>query len=270
MIRPALILAAHGSRHDPTAESIVRSHAARVARSGLFGQVAVAFHKGMPTFASVLDEIACEDVIVVPFMTSAGYYADRVLPVALDSNANRSHFRLTITPPIGMHAGIRRIVERRAVRLMERLHLLPDRTSLVIVGHGTEKHPDSGASTVALAGALRSARVCAATLAAFLDEPPLIDGIHASVMTANILVIPFLIGGGYHAVRDVPRRLGMAPARNGKFPCASRVGKHLIVCDAAIGQRPELAEIVIDLAEGNQQTAMSQAAFPVPRGCVHE
>jgi cobalamin biosynthesis Co2+ chelatase CbiK len=67
----ALVLAAHGSRRDPAANALVRRLAESHRGRRLFDEVAVAFHQGEPGFDSVLDELAADEVTVVPFLTSA-------------------------------------------------------------------------------------------------------------------------------------------------------------------------------------------------------
>jgi sirohydrochlorin cobaltochelatase len=82
----ALILAAHGSRHEPSVNDQVRTLAGVVAARGSFDEVAVAFHQGRPPFDSVLDELTAQEIVVVPLMTSEGYYSDVVLPRELAKN----------------------------------------------------------------------------------------------------------------------------------------------------------------------------------------
>ena len=79
----ALVLAAHGSRRDPAANALVRRLAESLRGRRLFDEVAVAFHQGEPGFDAVLDELAADEVTVVPFLTSAGHYSEVVLPEAL-------------------------------------------------------------------------------------------------------------------------------------------------------------------------------------------
>jgi len=248
MTRTALILAAHGSRQNPTAGAIIRAHADRIARMQLFDEVAVAFHQGTPTFAAVLDTIEAVDVTVVPVMASAGYYADTVLPRALASSSRWAQVRLAITRPIGTCPAIKSLACDRIVYLLQRYALQPDRTSLVVVGHGTERHRSSRDSAVDLTNALRERRVCAEAVVAFLDEQPLVDGVHGVVTQPNVLVLPFLIGGGYHHTRDIPLRLGMQPPDGGSFPCGAHLGGRFIVCDAAMGGHPQIADIIVQLA----------------------
>ena len=84
----------------------------------LFDEVAVAFHQGEPGFDTVLDELSADEVTVVPLLTSAGHYADVVLPEALARNRRFAELRLRQTPPVGTHSGIAPLVARRVTELL--------------------------------------------------------------------------------------------------------------------------------------------------------
>ena len=112
--RTAVVLAAHGSRHDPAANARVERQAAALAKSGAADGVVAAFHQGSPGFAEVLDELAAERVLVVPFFTSEGYYTEDVLPRSLRRNRRYPDLRIRQTRPIGVHHGIVEIAARRA------------------------------------------------------------------------------------------------------------------------------------------------------------
>ncbi len=257
--RSAVILAAHGSRQDPTANAIIRSHAERITRLRIFDEVAVAFHQGTPTFASVLDSVNADDIVVVPVMTSDGYYSNTILPRALQSNPRFTELQPVITRPVGTHPGIIALVRVRVAEMLRRHHLEPGRTSLVLVGHGTERHDRSRQVTIELENKLRRMAICAQTLYAFLDQKPLLDGVHSLVNEPNLLVLPILIGGGYHATRDIPHRLGMIPGKDLspaedssgagiQLPQVGHVGNRRVICDVAIGVHPEIADIIVRLA----------------------
>ena len=97
----ALVLAAHGSRSDERANSIIHGHAERVAVMTDFDEVAVGFHHGLPTFATVLDTLNATDVTVVPMMTSEGYFSTEVLPRELRRNRRYPLLRVRQTKPMG-------------------------------------------------------------------------------------------------------------------------------------------------------------------------
>ena len=65
----ALVLAAHGSGRNGTANAHLRRLAQAVRARRVFDEVAVAFHLGEPGFASVLDELSSDSATVVPVMT---------------------------------------------------------------------------------------------------------------------------------------------------------------------------------------------------------
>ncbi len=82
-------------------------------------------------------------------------------------------------------------------------------------------------------------------VAAFLDDDPPIDAVVARLRQPTVLVVPFLIGGGAHALEDVPRLVGLA---EGSDPRRGSVAGRLYLIDEPVGTYPGLEEIVVDLA----------------------
>ncbi|MBA3319389.1 MAG: uroporphyrinogen-III C-methyltransferase [Gemmatimonadales bacterium] len=241
----ALVLAAHGSRSDPAANALVRRLAQAVRERRLFDEVAVAFHQGEPGFDTVLDELESEAVTVVPVMTSAGHYADVVLPDALAQNRRFPDVRLRRTPPVGAHPGIAPLVARRVSELLREYGLPRADTTLLLAGHGTRRHSASRDTTLHLAETLRRRRVAGEVIAGFVDDDPGLAEALGTRPEGPVLVLPFLIGGGSHAAEDIPRAVGLEP---GEFPLAGRVDHRLIVVDHALGTLPGLLDVIVDLA----------------------
>jgi uroporphyrin-III C-methyltransferase len=200
--------------------------------------VAVAFHQGEPGFDTILDEIGSDEVTVVPFFTSAGHYSDIVLPEALTRNRRYSEIYLRHTRPIGDHPAIGALIARRVAELTHEHRIDRGSVSLALVGHGTRRHPQSRATTLDLADRLRRRRVAGEVLTAFLDDDPPVEGLLESAVLPNLVVIPFLIGGGSHVSDDIPRRLAAGDRR------------HLII-DQPIGTYPGMLDIIVDLARRN-------------------
>ncbi len=248
MSRIALILAAHGSRVDPTINAQLDEYVARIDRLGLFDHVTKAFHRGEPTFATVLDQLDADEVTVVPVMTSDGYYCDVVLPRELAKNRRFARARLRQTPPVGLHSGAIALVERRARRLILDHNLKAENVCVAVVGHGTPRHPRSRLATVRLAEALQGVELGDQILYAFLEEEPSVQSIVDRATTSAIVVIPFLISGGPHATVDIPARLGLQAAPAAAPPFQGCVGDRFIVCDAAIGTHSEIVDVIVDLA----------------------
>ncbi|MFN2568871.1 MAG: uroporphyrinogen-III C-methyltransferase [Candidatus Dormibacteria bacterium] len=231
----ALLLAAHGSRRDPAANALVRRLAESVRARRLFDEVAVAFHLGEPGFGSVLDELSADEVTVVPLLTSAGHYADVVLPEALARNRRFAELRLRQTPPVGTHSGIAPLVARRVTELLRDQGIERHLTSLAIVGHGTPRHEQSRSAALQLAETLRRRRVTGEVLTAFIDDYPPVSALLENVTLPNLIVVPFFVGGGTHVAEDIPRLLVIRDSR-------------LVTIDQAIGSYPGIVEIIIDLA----------------------
>jgi uroporphyrin-III C-methyltransferase len=241
----ALVLAAHGSRRDPAANALVRRLAESLRGRRLFDEVAVTFHQGEPAFDAVLDELSADEITVVPFLTSAGHYSEVVLPEALARNRRFGEVRLRRTPPVGTHAGVAPLVARRVTALLRDEGVEREAVALVLVGHGTSRHPQSRAATEQLAETLRRRRVAGEVVAAFLDDDPPLEDALAAVRLGTVLVVPFLIGGGAHALEDIPVRLGLSQDGDHR---RGRVDGRLVVIDEAVGSYPGLDEIVLDLA----------------------
>jgi uroporphyrin-III C-methyltransferase len=241
----ALVLAAHGSRRDPAANALVRRLAQAVRERRLFDEVAVAFHQGEPGFDTVLDELESEAVTIVPVMTSAGHYADVVLPEALARNRRFAGIRLRQTPPVGSHPGLAPLVARRVSELLREYGLPRPETTLLLAGHGTRRYPASRETTLRLAETLRRRRVAGEVIAGFLDDDPGLPEALGAGPLGPVLVLPFLIGGGTHAAEDIPRAIGLEP---GEIPLAGRVDRRLIVVDHAVGTLPGVVDVIVDLA----------------------
>ncbi len=240
----ALVLAAHGSRRDPAANAMVRRLAQVVRERRLFGEVAVAFHQGEPGFDAVLDELESDSATVVPLMTSAGHYADVVLPEALARNRRAAEIRWRVTPPVGSHPGVAPLVARRVSELLREQGLSRSAVTLLLAGHGTSRHPASRQTTLQLAETLRRRGVAGEVVAGFLDDEPELPEAYAAARGSLVLVIPFLIGGA-HAADDIPRALGLEP---GETPLLRRANGRLVIMDSPVGTLPGLVDLVVDLA----------------------
>jgi uroporphyrin-III C-methyltransferase len=233
----ALVLAAHGGGPAGTANAHLRRLAQRVRARRVFDEVAVAFHLGEPGFDTVLDELGADTVTVVPVMTSAGHFTRTVLPAALRRNARARTLPMAITPPLGTHPGIAALVARRIGELLRSHRLERDETAVLLVGHGTPRHPASRQSTFDLADALRARGAAGEVASGFLDDDPGVPDALAALTRPATLVIPFLIGGGDHT-------LDLAPG-GGLIPPGE--GERRVVVDRPVGAAPEIVDLIVDL-----------------------
>jgi uroporphyrin-III C-methyltransferase len=122
--------------------------------------------------------------------------------------------------------------------LMHKNRIDRESVSLALVGHGTRRHQESRTATIHLADMLRRRRVAGEVLSAFLDDDPPVESLLESAVLPNLVVVPFLIGGGSHVSHDIPQRLARADRRP-------------LIVDQPIGTYPGMLDIIVDLARRN-------------------
>ena len=242
-----VLLAAHGSRRKIQAGTIAREHARRLQAEYGFHQVAVAFRQGEPSYSEVMDSIAGPEVIVVPFFSAPGYFSQTVLPRELSLSRRYSQLRVEFTFPVGTHPRIPTLVERRTREIFHRFHLTPERTAVVIVGHGTGQHPASGSSTLKVADHLEEAGICTQVQPAFLDDAPRLEEVYQKLSQDEIVVVPFFMGESYHVLVDIPRRLDWVETGSARFPAEMTQKGRRVIIDRAVGLDPELTTVVAEL-----------------------
>lgn len=256
--REAVIVAAHGSRHG-NAAAIVNGHVERLRREYAL-EAFSAFHVGRPGFGRVLGRLETGRGVIVPFFAADGYYSRRVLPDAVAGSRLSTGIELRQTRAVGTAPQLPDLVRNRVLQLTGRLGLKLERTSILVVGHGTPRHPASRVSTGWVADRLSQTSLFRTVAAAFLAEPPAIEEQLELLPADQKIVVPYLIGGGSHVLEDLPRRLGFrqtATLRLGSTPESRaspvRVGLVdgcLVVIDRALGEDPSLTRVIAALAAG--------------------
>ena len=256
----ALVLAAHGSHHDAAATALVHAHAAALRGSVPYDEVLTAFHHGTPGFAEVLGTSTATDFTVVPLLTSAGWFAESVLPRALASHPRAGAVTLRLTAPLGTHRGIADLLRRRVMLLLEVYGLSAARTSVLIAGHGTSRHAESRRSALALASSLGASQLVHDVGAAFIDDLPALDGALDAFADRAVIVLPFFMGGGGHSRDDVPRALGLAAEIEATFaPRYAVVDGRPLVLDTPLGALAEVRTLIRDLATHGGEPARRPA-----------
>ena len=244
----ALILAAHGSRRNTQANTLVYQHVARLKDIYGFPTVKAAFNQGTPHYGEVLDSLTVNSVTVVPLFSSDGYFSRTVLPRELSLNRRYSQIRLHLTESVGTQAQIPALAHRRILELLRHFQLKAQQTSLIVVGHGSQLHPASSESTHLLVDHLRKAKVCQEVQAAFLDESPFLEDVSGQVLQSEVVVFPFFIGDSYHVLQDIPSRAGFPELAGSSFPAQRRRGSQRVTIDRAWGVDPAITALIAALA----------------------
>lgn len=248
-----MLLVGHGSHLSPASALPVHSLADEIRRLAGDLEVRVAFWKEEPLLHQAFDLIESRRVYVVPVFTSEGYFTDAVLPrelgLAGEETVREDRF-IRYCPPVGTHPGMAKIVIARADEVVSEESGGED-AALVIVGHGTERHPRSARSTLDVADEVRATGRFPQVEAAFLDQDPTLDQVLGGVTAASVIVVPFFIAEGWHAGTTIPRDLGADAGASGSggLRYAHPVGTH-----------PSMAAVVLDLLAD----ATSVPAPPLP------
>jgi len=261
-----LVLLGHGTTLNDQSAVPVRQHVAELRCRKLFREVREAFWKQEPQIRTVLAEITAPRIFIVPFFISEGYFSTDVIPKGLgfgfpdNLKLKTKNSELFYCRPIGSHDLMTTVILARAKEVTERFPFprLPknSETTLLIAGHGTERNANSRKAVERQVELIRALNIFADVGAVFMEEAPFIKGCHEAAKTKNIIVVPFFISDGLHAVEDIPVLLG-EPGRLVKERLAAgqptwrnpteRGGK-LIWYSASVGTEPLLAEVILQRA----------------------
>jgi len=222
--------------------------AARLADMSVFEEVCCGFHQGEPGFATAVDEMRCRNVVVVPLMTSNGYYARTVLPRALAKAKRAPEVAFRQTQAVGGHPRIPALVCDRVKELVSQFGLDAPRTAAVIVGHGTPRHRQSRDTTLRCVEAVATGGCVDAAWPAFLDDEPSIEAVASSLRHEVAILIPFLVGRGLHGAVDVAERFGMVVDRGTEPPVLRRTGDRHVVLDLPVGWLPGMFDLVVEMS----------------------
>jgi sirohydrochlorin cobaltochelatase len=250
----ALVLVGHGSTLNPDSSAPTFQHAAEIMRRGLFGEVYCAFWKEEPSLREILRMVEGEDVYVVPNFISEGYFTEIVIPRELELTGpitRRSGKIIKYCEPVGNDPRMIDLLLHRATEVAAGIG--PERTSLLIVGHGTHLNEKSAEAAKARASAIRERGPYAEVFAAYMEEPPYIADWRKNTSQPNVVVVPFFIADGLHSYQDIPVLLGIeaAPtAAASQQEVFRRNPYHFDGCDlyyaSAIGTEPLMAEVILD------------------------
>jgi len=260
----ALVVLGHGTTLNDQSAAPVFQHAAELRRRKIFTEVREAFWKQEPHIKKVLAEISAPRVFIVPFFISEGYFSWDVIPKALGITCPQNLTRLTrhsvvfYAKPVGSHDLMTKVILARADEVAEKFPFprMPKNsdTTLLIAGHGTGRNANSRKAVERQVELIRAQNIYADVGAVFMEEAPFIKGCHENVKTKNIVMVPFFISDGLHAVEDIPVLLG-EPERIVKERLAAgqptwrnpteRGGK-LIWYSPSIGTEPLLAEVILE------------------------
>ncbi len=261
-----LVVLGHGTTLNDQSATPVLQHVAELRRRKIFTEVRAAFWKQEPHVKKVLVEISTPRIFIVPFFISEGYFSTEIIPKELgftfpeNLKLNTKNSERYYCRPVGSHDLMTQVILARAEEVAEKFPFprAPKNsdTTLLIAGHGTGRNTNSRKAGERQVELIRAQNLYADVGAVFMEEAPFIKGCHENVKTKNIIIVPFFISDGLHAVEDIPMLLG-EPERIVKERLAAgqptwrnpteRGGK-LIWYAASVGTEPLLADVILERA----------------------
>ena len=260
----ALVVLGHGTTLNAESAAPVLQHAAELRRRKIFAEVREAFWKQEPHLKKVLAEITAPRVFIVPFFISEGYFAGEVIPRELGFDSpgnlklNTESSEIFYCAPVGTHDRMTTVILSRAAEVVNNFPFprapKPADTTLFIAGHGTGRNAGSRKAVERQGELIRALDLYAEVGAVFMEEPPFIKGCQAAAKTKYIVVVPFFISDGLHAVGDIPVLLGeperlvkerLAAGQSAWRNPTERAGK-LIWYSPSVGTGLLLADVILE------------------------
>jgi sirohydrochlorin cobaltochelatase len=259
-----LVVLGHGTTLNDQSAAPVFQHAAELRRRKIFREVREAFWKQEPHIKGVLAEISAQRVFIVPFFISDGYFSTEIIPKELGFHFPDNLSLVTDSSslfycrPVGSHDLMTKVILSRADEVVKKFPFprapRPADTTLLIAGQGTGRNPSSRKAVERQVELIRAQNLYAEVGAVFMEEAPFIKGCYEAVKTKNIVVVPFFISDGLHAIEDIPVLLG-EPERIVKERLAAGLptwrnpterGEKLIWYSPSVGAEPLLADVILE------------------------
>lgn len=254
----SVVLLGHGSHLNPQSSNPVRRHANRLRERGRFDEVRVAFWKEEPSFRDVLRTVEGDKVYAVPIFTSEGYFVDEVVPRELGLPRDG----VAYTSPVGTHPSMIDVVVDRARSVYDG----PTQdAALVLVGHGTERNPNSANAVYQHAGRADQKGVFAEVEAVFMDEKPYVENLSDHVEASDVVVVPFFVSDGYHTQEDIPADIDIVAEEGDGYEVPATTGDKRVWYTGAVGTDVGVVDVILeninetDLPEGVHTSQASDA-----------
>ena len=179
-------------------------HGAAIEALGGFREVRVACLKGEPTLERALDGVRAP-VHAVPLLLADGFIMD-LLRRRLEDRPE-----VTLHPPLGQHPGLIGLARRKALEACAGKGWGRGEATLLLVGHGTPRHPRSTATTEAAAAAIAAGALFKSVRTAYLDQGSYLAEVAGGLRDGPCVAVGLFMDEGPHGRDDVLEGLQAAP-----------------------------------------------------------
>jgi sirohydrochlorin cobaltochelatase len=121
--------------------------------------------------------------------------------------------------------------------------------ALVLVGHGSTRHPRSAEAVRLQANLLRARNLFAEVRECFWQVEPSVDGVLAQTRAERVFVVPFFTSEGYFTRQVLPRALGLRLADGWSFPLTQRLRRQFVCYCPPVGSHPSITGALLARAE---------------------
>lgn len=214
-----LLLVSHGIEGRP---GVAAAHATAIRAAGIFAEVRVACVKGEPGLADALAG-AERPVTAVPLLMADGF----IMRLLRDRLAGE--IEVTLRQPVGVDPRLAALIAGKATSTCAGRGWPPEASSLLLVGHGTPRHPGSAVTVERHAAVLAAEGTFAEVRTAYLEQSPFL--VEAAVsLDRPCVAVGLFVDDGPHGRDDVLD--GLADA------------KVMVAYTGAIGADPAILELI--------------------------
>ncbi|UPV75571.1 hypothetical protein M0R89_05760 [Halorussus limi] len=261
MTEQALVVAGHGSHRNPDSATPVHRAVEAAREEGHFAEVRPAFWKEAPSLREVVHTVDADEAIVVPLFVSEGYFVEQVLPREFglgEDDRGDDAPTLRYADPIGTHPAMTEVIAARARRMLkgesadessaDAAPVATEDAALAVIGHGTERNPNSADAVYDHVEALRERGEFAEVGALFMDEAPYVDDVLDEFAAEEIAVVPLFTADGFHTQDEIPELLGLTDDPATGYPVPGTVEDRRIWYSSAVGTDPLVVDVVLERA----------------------
>jgi sirohydrochlorin cobaltochelatase len=270
----ALVLLGHGSHYNAESSVPIYRQAQLIEKRKLFDQVQIGFWKEEPNICRVLDSIWTDDIFIVPFFISRGYFTQQILPQELGLNKKitiRNGQQIFYTEPIGTHPAITNTLYHSAKNAFSFSSASEAskmaNTTLIIVGHGTSQNENSRKAIETAVLELQKKHIFHDVLPAFMEEKPFDRDALNQVQTEDVIFIPFFVSDGLHSREEIPVHMGLIRKTQtlSKNPISIQKKDRSLRAwyTAAIGMDPSISDIIVRRADEAKSKKRSEEVSDV-------